>query len=116
MLIKLEFSETLFSTKMTLNGRGPTLTVTPPWSYKLNFFVLSVLRGRKPVADDDSDMQEEENLMTDQQKEEEAMFKYTYNSFANGKMGVPLERYELPMILDGKSSCSPETLFYFVPF
>jgi len=27
-------------------------------------------------------MQEEENLMTDQQKEEEAMFKYTFNSFA----------------------------------
>ena len=30
------------------------------------------------------------------------MFKYTFNSFANGKQGVPLERYELPMILDGK--------------
>jgi len=56
-------------------------------------------RGRKH-NDDDSDMQEEENLMTDAQKEEENMFKYTYNSFANGKMGVPLERYELPMILD----------------
>lgn len=28
------------------------------------------------------------------------MFKYTFNSFANGKQGVPLERYELPMILD----------------
>ena len=60
-------------------------------------------RGRKH-NDDDSDMQEEENLMTDAQKEEENMFKYTFNSFANGKMGVPLERYELPMILDGKLS------------
>ena len=49
-------------------------------------------------------MQEEENLMTDQQKEEEAMFKYTFNSFANQKLGQPLERYELPMILDGKST------------
>ena len=25
------------------------------------------------------------------------MFKYTFNSFANGKQGVPLERYELPI-------------------
>lgn len=32
------------------------------------------------------------------------MFKYTFNSFANGKQGAPIERYELPMILDGKSS------------
>jgi len=28
------------------------------------------------------------------------MFKYTFNSFANGKQGAPIERYELPMILD----------------
>lgn len=41
--------------------------------------------------------------MTDQQKEEEAMFKQTFNFFVQGKNGAPLERYELPMILDGKS-------------
>ena len=40
--------------------------------------------------------------MTDQQKEEEAMFKHTFNFYYQGKMGVPLERYELPIILDGK--------------
>ena len=40
--------------------------------------------------------------MTDQQKEEEAMFKQTFNFFVQGKNGAPLERYELPMILDGK--------------
>ena len=32
------------------------------------------------------------------------MFKYTFNSFATGKQGAPIERYELPMILDGKYS------------
>ena len=42
--------------------------------------------------------------MTDQQKEEEAMFKQTFNFFVQGKNGAPLERYELPMILDGKSA------------
>ena len=42
--------------------------------------------------------------MTDQQKEEEAMFKQTFNFFVQGKNGAPLERYELPMILDGKST------------
>ena len=40
--------------------------------------------------------------MTDQQREEEAMFKHTFNFYLTGKNGVPLERYELPMILDGK--------------
>lgn len=68
-------------------------------------FLVTIYRGnRKPVAEDDSDMEHEENLMTDQQKEEEAMFKYTFNSFLTGKQGVPIERYELPMILDGKST------------
>jgi len=38
--------------------------------------------------------------MTDQQKEEEAMFKHTFNFYLQQKGGVPLERYELPMILD----------------
>jgi len=38
--------------------------------------------------------------MTDQQREEEAMFKHTFNFYLTGKNGVPLERYELPMILD----------------
>ena len=42
--------------------------------------------------------------MTDQQKEEEAMFKHTFNFYLQQKGGVPLERYELPMILDGKFS------------
>ena len=42
--------------------------------------------------------------MTDQQKEEEAMFKHTFNFYLQQKGGVPLERYELPMILDGKSA------------
>ena len=66
-------------------------------------FLVVIYRGnRKQVAEDDSDMEHEENLMTDQQKEEEAMFKYTFNSFLTGKQGAPLERYELPMILDGK--------------
>ena len=41
--------------------------------------------------------------MTDQQKEEEAMFKHTFNFYQIGKGNVQLERYELPMILDGKS-------------
>ena len=68
-------------------------------------FLVTTYRGnRKNVAEDDSDMEHEENLMTDQQKEEEAMFKYTFNSFATGKQGAPIERYELPMILDGKST------------
>ena len=44
--------------------------------------------------------------MTDQQKEEEAMFKHTFNFYLQQKGGVPLERYELPMILDGKSAAS----------
>ena len=47
-------------------------------------------------------MQEEDALMTDQQKEEEAMFKHTFNFYYHGKGGGQLERYELPMILDGK--------------
>lgn len=28
------------------------------------------------------------------------MFKHTFNFYLQGKMGVPLERYELPIILD----------------
>ena len=32
------------------------------------------------------------------------MFKQTFNFFVQGKNGAPLERYELPMILDGKST------------
>ena len=81
-------------------------------------FLVTIYRGnRKPVAEDDSDMEHEENLMTDQQKEEEAMFKYTFNSFLTGKQGAPIERYELPMILDGKSTSaklitSAETLLF----
>ena len=68
------------------------------------FVVLEcVYRNRKRAADDDSDMPEEDNLMTDQQKEEEAMIKHTFNFYLMGKQGVPIERYELPMILDGKS-------------
>ena len=48
-------------------------------------------------------MHEDDNLMTDQQREEEAMFKHTFNFYQQGKgVGVQLERYELPMILDGK--------------
>ena len=63
-------------------------------------------RGKQTrAADDDSDMQEDDTLMTDQQKEEEAMFRQTFNFFLQGKGGQPLERYELPMILDGKSLC-----------
>lgn len=59
-------------------------------------------QGRKKNvrADDDSDFQEEDNLMNDQQKEEEAMFRQTFNFYQAGKGNVPLERYELPMILD----------------
>jgi len=39
-------------------------------------------RGKKNArADEDSDLQEEDNLMTDQQKEEEAMFKHTFNFY-----------------------------------
>ena len=58
---------------------------------------------RQAAADDDSDMHEDDNLMTDQQREEEAMFKHTFNFYQQGKgVGVQLERYELPMILDGK--------------
>lgn len=57
-------------------------------------------KNRKRAADDDSDMPEEDNLMTDQQKEEEAMIKHTFNFYLMGKQGVPIERYELPMILD----------------
>lgn len=47
-------------------------------------------------------MQEEDTLMTDQQREEEAMFKHTFNFYMQGKGVTSLERYELPMILDGK--------------
>ena len=32
------------------------------------------------------------------------MFKHTFNFYLQQKGGVPLERYELPMILDGKSA------------
>lgn len=39
--------------------------------------------------------------MTDQQREEEAMLKHTFNFYMSGKGGVnSLERYELPMMLD----------------
>eukprot|EP00354_Favella_ehrenbergii_P005083 CAMPEP_0170471780 /NCGR_PEP_ID=MMETSP0123-20130129/13943_1 /TAXON_ID=182087 /ORGANISM="Favella ehrenbergii, Strain Fehren 1" /LENGTH=48 /DNA_ID= /DNA_START= /DNA_END= /DNA_ORIENTATION= len=38
-------------------------------------------RGKKRTNDEDSDLQEEDNLMTDQQKEEEAMFKHTFNFY-----------------------------------
>ena len=66
--------------------------------------ILYRARQNRPAADDESHSEEEVNLMTDQQKEEEAMFKQTFNFFVQGKNGAPLERYELPMILDGKSS------------
>ena len=56
------------------------------------------------MRDEDSDLQEEDNLMTDQQKEEEAMFKHTFAFYQTQKGGQPIERYELPMILDGKST------------
>ena len=47
-------------------------------------------------------MHEEDNLMTDQQREEEAMLKHTFLFYQQGKGTSQLERYELPMILDGK--------------
>ena len=55
-------------------------------------------------------MEQDDTLMTDQQKEEEAMIKHTFNFYLQGKAGAPLERYELPMILDGKST-STQTLY-----
>lgn len=62
-------------------------------------------RNKRKAAGDDSDLQEEDNLMTDQQREEEAMLKHTFNFYMSGKGGVnSLERYELPMMLDGKYS------------
>ena len=42
------------------------------------------------------------------------MFKHTFNFYLQGKMGVPLERYELPIILDGKFRISSsEATFFF---
>ena len=40
--------------------------------------LMYINRTKKVVRDDDSELQEEDNLMTDQQKEEEAMFKHTF--------------------------------------
>lgn len=68
------------------------------------------------AADDDSDMQEEDTLMTDQQKEEEAMFKHTFNFYYQGKGGGQLERYELPMILDGKAFTQSRDICFSVTF
>ena len=65
---------------------------------------MSRRKNNKRAADDDSDLQEEETLMTDQQKEEEQMFRHTFNFYTQGKGSNQLERYELPMLLDGKSS------------
>ena len=56
---------------------------------------------KKPV-EEDSENAEEENMMTDQQKEEEAMLKHTFNFYMSNKGAAQIERYELPMILDGK--------------
>ena len=57
---------------------------------------------KKPV-EEDSENAEEENLMTDAQKEEEAMLKHTFNFYMSNKgPAAQIERYELPMILDGK--------------
>lgn len=46
--------------------------------------LLSCSRPKR-AADDDSDMPEEDTLMTDQQKEEEAMIKHTFNFYLMGK-------------------------------
>ena len=40
------------------------------------------------------------------------MFKHTFNFYLQGKMGVPLERYELPIILDGKFRISSSEAKY----
>ena len=56
----------------------------------------------KKLVEEDSENAEEENMMTDQQKEEEAMLKHTFNFYMSNKGAAPIERYELPMILDGK--------------
>ena len=58
-------------------------------------------RNKRRADGDESDQHDEDNLMTDQQREEEAMFKHTFNFYMQGKGVTSLERYELPMILDG---------------
>ena len=47
------------------------------------------IRGKKNAraAEDDSDVQEEDNLMTDQQREEEQMFRHTFNFYLQQKGG-----------------------------
>ena len=60
-------------------------------------------RGRRPKNDDDSEAQDDDqHLLTDQQKEEELMFKSVFNFYQQNRGGVQIERYELPMLLDGK--------------
>ena len=45
------------------------------WTNSDRLTFLYRARANRPAADDDSHSEEEVNLMTDQQKEEEAMFK-----------------------------------------
>ena len=60
-------------------------------------------RGRRTKNDDDSEAQDDDqHLLTDQQKEEEVMFKSVFNFYQQNRGGVQIERYELPMLLDGK--------------
>jgi len=56
-------------------------------------------RNNRRPRDDDSHHSDNE-LLTDQQKEEEAMFKSVFNFYQMNRGGVPIERYELPMLLD----------------
>lgn len=67
-------------------------------------------RNKRKAAGDDSDLQEDDNMMTDQQREEETMLKHTFNFYMQGKGVTTLERYELPMILDGKCSSIPRSI------
>ena len=48
---------------------------------------MQINRNKKVVRDEDSELQEEDNLMTDQQKEEEAMFKHTFAFYQTQKGG-----------------------------
>ena len=61
-----------------------------------------VCRANRRTREEESDYHDDDQLLTDQQKEEEQMFKSVFSFYQQNRGGVPIERYELPMLLDGK--------------
>ena len=79
---------------------------------------MSKTRGNRKQARqqvEESVHEDDDHHITDQQKDEEGLIRHTFAFYQTNRQGAQIERYELPMLLDGKSHSSLSFPF-FSPF